>query len=975
MPTPSFLSADSPLLKGLYTSFIDGSYADSSPILRASLLSNRPDGSLKVSSAIDDELQHCRAFFFSVAFITEGGLMPFLMTLDRLRKHRVRGRILTTDYRWFTEPAALCRLLSLSDFCETRLYRCGPREGFHTKGYFFAGGGKDENCRIILGSSNLTQSALSTNCEWNVRLTASPEGELPETVRSEFERLWQAPQSMPLTEALIDRYAEERRKLRAPVIIDSPGPGSSKLTPNAMQKAFVESLRRMRSEGARKALLISATGTGKTYAAAFAAQDMRPRRLLFLVHREQIARQALAGFRRVLGEPADRFGLYSGSERCPAAKYLFATVQTMSREEYLSRFAPDAFDLIIIDEVHRAGAPSYQHLMQRLRPSFWLGMTASPDRPDGFDIYGLFDHNIAYEIRLRTAMQEDLLCPFHYYGIQDVAVEGEGPLGKADFSRLASDERVSQIILQSRYYGASGPRIKGLIFCSTLEECRVLSRKFNARGLRTVFLSGKNSQDERLDAVRRLTEDGREDALDYIFSVDVFNEGIDIPEVNQVIFLRPTQSPIVFIQQLGRGLRKAAGKDFVVILDFVGQYENNYLIAVALSGDRSYSKNRLREFVAVGRKCLPGASTVHFDEVTEERIYRSIDTARTNSIALLTESYRALRSKLGRIPKLCEFEEHNAIDVQKFFRIKSIRSYYTFLAKYEPDCPWHLSEAGHEIIDFVSSALGNAKRIEEALVLGDILLDSGAKRLDLSLAEQLRARDIEPGELLMESTAGVLSGRFYRKFGNRVLLETDGDGHWRAAEGFRQELRRSEGLKALLADLVGYMKKHWKDRYSRPLPGTSLCIGETYSYEDACRLLNFPTLMNAQNIGGYVYSRETDTLPVFINYTKPSDAIAYEDRFVSEREIIALSKTNRRPDSVDADRIFRRKPEYRHTKIYLFVRKNKDDLEAKEFYFLGEVEAVGNPEPKVLAGGVSAFEIHYRLRQPVEKNLYDYITQ
>lgn len=434
MPTPSFLSADSPLMRGLYTSFIDGAYADSSPILRANLLSNRPDGSEKVSSAIDDELRRCKEFFFSVAFITEGGIMPFLMTFDEMRKRHVRGRILTTDYRWFTEPAALRRLLALSDVCETRLYRCGPGEGFHTKGYFFADGGEG-NCRIILGSSNLTQSALSTNCEWNVRLTAAPGGELPEKVQSEFERLWRAPQSKPLTAALIDRYAKERRQMHAYV----PGTGSiilppSKLTPNAMQRAFIESLRKMREEEhAEKALLISATGTGKTYAAAFAAKDMHPRRLLFLVHREQIARQALKSFQRVFGEPACCFGLYSGSERRAEAKYVFATVQTMSKEEHLRSFEPDAFDLIIIDEVHRAGADSYLRLMDWFTTAFWLGMTASPDRPDGFDIYKLFDNNIAYEIRLRTAMQEDLLCPFHYYGIEDVGVEGAGALDKKDF--------------------------------------------------------------------------------------------------------------------------------------------------------------------------------------------------------------------------------------------------------------------------------------------------------------------------------------------------------------------------------------------------------------------------------------------------------------------------------------------------------------------------------------------------------------
>ena len=287
-------------------------------------------------------------------------------------------------------------------------------------------------------------------------------------------------------------------------------------------------------------------------------------------------------------------------------------------------FNPNDFDYIIIDEVHRAGANSYQELVNYFTPKFMLGMSATPERSDDFDIYKMFDYNIAYEIRLQQAMEYDLLCPFHYYGITDIQVNGESLDDKTDFNNLVSKDRVKHIIEQINRYGYSGDRVRGLVFCSRKDEATELSNLFNTRGYKTISLTGENTEAQRRDAMNRLESDDLVNCLDYIFTVDIFNEGIDIPKVNQVIMLRPTESAIVFVQQLGRGLRKDPSKEYVVIIDFIGNYEKNFLIPIALSGSLSYNKDTLRRFVSEGSLIIPGASTVNFDLISKKKIFEFV---------------------------------------------------------------------------------------------------------------------------------------------------------------------------------------------------------------------------------------------------------------------------------------------------------------------------------------------------------------
>ena len=600
------------LRSGFETAYIDGSVA-SSMAYKPQFLSNNYKEGKKVISSIEDELLACDQFQISVAFITMNGITPLLQTLKELEKRKIPGEILTTNYLNFSEPKALEKLNGLFNIT-LKMYDVEAADvGFHTKGYIFK---REEIYRIIIGSSNITRAALTTNREWNTKMISTDQGEMAKEIVGEFEELWNSPNTLSFDE-FYENYKERYKIIKHQRDIAKQDEITSiekyRLQPNSMQVGFITNLRKIIEAGESRALLISATGTGKTYASAFAMRELGYKRVLFLVHRGQLARQTKKSYQKIFGKNVS-MGLVGAGYSEYDADYVFATVQTLNRDDHLTKYQPDAFDCIILDEAHHSSAATYQKVMNYFEPKLWLGMTATPDKRDddiaGRNIYEIFHYQIAYEIRLQQAMEENMLCPFNYFGISDISTIDDKKLKSRkmtdrDFNQLTSDERVHHIIEQAEYYGYSGDRVKGLIFCSRIDESEELSQKFNAAGYRTISLNGSASEEERMNAFERLAMD-EEDAtdkmqpLDYIFSVEILNEGVDIVEVNQVIMLRPTESPIVFIQQLGRGLRKAEGKDYVVILDFIGNYNNNFMIPVALSGDRTYNQDVIRKYVISG---------------------------------------------------------------------------------------------------------------------------------------------------------------------------------------------------------------------------------------------------------------------------------------------------------------------------------------------------------------------------------------
>lgn len=616
------------LNKALHTSFIDKSFP-SNKDLRPKLFFNDYKRRMNLAFEITKRLKECDYFEFSVAFISESGLAVLKQILLNLKEKGVKGRIITSTYLGFNAPKMFKQLLSFTNI-EVRVFE-QEHCGFHPKGFIFHTG---DHRDIIVGSSNLTQTALESNQEWDLFFTSHENGELASQVSNEFDIQWEL--STPLTNEWIESYKETYVKPFRPASVQS----SKIIKPNKMQEEALKSLKNLRDNNKDKALLISATGTGKTFLSAFDVRRFKPKRLLFVVHRRNIAEAALRSFKYLI--PNVSMGIFSGNTKETDSDFIFSTVQTIHKKEYREMFDRDAFDYIIIDEVHRAGAQSYQDIVDYFKPKFLLGMSATPERSDDFDIYEMFDHNIAYEIRLIQAMEYNLLCPFHYYGITDMTIDGIEIDDKSEFNILTSELRVDYIIEKINEYGYSGDRIHGLIFCSRKDECEKLSQLFNMRGYKTIALTGDSSEEMRQKAIDSL-ESNDENSLDYIFTVDIFNEGIDIPKVNQVVMLRPTESAIVFVQQLGRGLRKNDSKEYVVIIDFIGNYEKNFLIPVALSGQTNYNKDSLRQFVCEGSLITPGASTIQFDQITEKRIYQSIDAANFTQVRLIKDSYKQLK--------------------------------------------------------------------------------------------------------------------------------------------------------------------------------------------------------------------------------------------------------------------------------------------------------------------------------------------
>ncbi len=967
------------LQTAIQTAYLDHTI-NSNLAYRPEFISNNYKLGKKVLVSIEEELQRCEEFFISVAFITKSGITPLLQTLKDLEQRNIPGKILTTNYLMFSEPEALEKLAGLKNI-ELKMFVTGAETGgFHTKGYIFR---EEEIYRIIIGSSNMTLSAITKNKEWNTKIVSTEQGELTQSVLQEFDELWRDEHSLAF-EDFIDAYRQEylnekmiRKQKQQAVSEQVVELENYRLKPNKMQVAFVKNVMEMRAQHIDRALLLSSTGTGKSLASAFMLREMGTRRALFIVHREQIAKQTLKSYKRVFGS-SRTYGLLSGNSRELGAEFLFATMQMMSKEEIRSHYSPEDFDVIILDECHHVGAESYQKIMQYFKPKFWLGMTASPDT-NQYDIYSIFDHHIAYEIRLQQALEEDLLCPFHYFGTTDLEINGEvfdDNAGVKNFSNLISDARVDYVIDKANYYGFSGDRVKGLIFCSRKDEAKELSKKFNERGLRTEVLTGEDTQERRESVIARLTndEDG-EDQLDYIFTVDIFNEGVDIPEINQVIMLRPTQSPVVFIQQLGRGLRKYEGKEYVVILDFIGNYMNNFMIPIALSGDRSYNKDAMRRYIREGARVIPGSSTIHFDEISKKRIYASIDTARTNDMKLLRESYRTLKYKLGRIPTIRDFKKFGSADVTKIF--EKCGSYHNFLKKYETEYHVHLTNQEEIIIEYFSKKLIAYKRIHELEMLR--MLISRENRL-LQYQKLLQEKyHVGMNEQVEKSVIRNLKNQFpkeeeRRKYSDCDLVEKNTDGSYSLSSKFQKALL-NKNFRQMILELLDFGIEQWKEKYGQIYRDTNFTLYQKYTYEDVCRLLNWNKNLNAQNIGGYYYDSDTKTLPVFINYHKAEDAIAYEDRFVSEGHLIALSKHPRKITSSDAVHIYKQSEEDKNNRIFLFVRKNKDDNEAKEFYFLGEIFAEGNPRQIYMEKTKdNAFEIDYRLDVPVRSDIYDYIV-
>lgn len=929
------------------------------------ILTNNKEKHKKVLDTILTQLYQCDEFLFSVAFITKSGLACIKDAL--VENKQVKGKILASQYLNFTEPLALRELLKFPNL-EIRMMT--EERAFHAKGYLFHHAeDKPEDYTMVIGSSNMTANALTHNQEWNVFFTSAKEGALIRETREEFYALWQSAE--PVTDEWITAYEQvyhAQNKKKQSVYIPF-----RKIQPNAMQQKALQGIQKLREQGKNKGLLISATGTGKTYLSAFDVHIYHPKRFLFVVHREMILRSAQKSYQNVGFSPTD-MGRFTGHDKEIGKKYIFATIQTLAKDEILHTFSPDTFDYIVMDEVHHGGAATYQKVLQYFKPKFLLGMTATPERTDNFDIYDIFDHNIAYEIRLHDALEENMLVPFHYHGISEIMVNGNVLDDKSSFNQLTCETRVQHILHYADLYGSDTDRVKGLVFCNSVEVAKVLADAFCKHGRRAVALDGSASEKQRADMVRRLEADAKTNAdyLDYIFTCDIFNEGIDIPQINQIIMLRPTQSAIVFVQQLGRGLRKYPHKRYLEVLDFIGNYENNFLLPIALYGDRTYDKDFVRQLMHTN--FLPGATSVYFDTIAKEQIYKAIDTKKTLAdLKDLKEAYCNMKYRLGRRPMMMDFIRIGDKDPYLFI-LQDKRSYYGFVQRVQP-YDSTITEAHQAILTMASLELANGKRIEDVLVLQKILQRPVVKTAEIVEQIQKKYGYTTTAET-MDSVANILTLHFFvkaaqKKYGNQPLIIYEN--HQYIRTDYFTALCINKEFQQYMQDILEYASYrfellyvgHEKDvvqgfiRYAK------------YSRKDVSKLLHYEKNREGTLNG---YAIVGNTCPIFVTYNKRDDISAntkYEDKFVSSQQFSWMTRARLKITSPQVVQI-----QNMQVRKLLFIKKS--DSEGKDFYYLGDVTVLGKPVQTIITNDAGEelpiVNFQFLLDKPVEDTLYTYLN-
>lgn len=640
---------------------------------------------------IKSNLKKCKSFSFSVSFIKKAGLVLLEREIEEALDRGAKGRIITSTYQNFTDIGSLEQFYAWQkeyDNFECHLdYECFGDNGFHTKGYLFE---YDDSIEFIVGSSNITRFALLKNFEWNVSLISKDNLDSYNDALIEFELIWD--KTLELDTKLIEKYRLQLDYAIEKWDMDYVNAMDAKINPNSMQRKALRELRRYRDTGVKKALIISATGSGKTYLAAFDARNFGAKRLLYIVHRESILKDAKESFVKVFG--AERtYGFYTGNENSLEADFIFATSNMLGR--HLDSFKKDEFDYIIYDEVHHVVAETGKKIFEYFEPEFILGLTATPERMDNQDIFTLFDQNVPFELRLRDAINNDLVVPFHYYGIRDQLVDYSSKDKMTIAKNIAEQNNIEFIKSQIEKYRKPGEKLKCIAFCTNIQSCRLMAEELYEKGYHTISLTGINDTGVRIKAFKDLQDENN--LLEIICTVDILNEGVDIPQVNMVLFLRPTESQTVFIQQLGRGLRKYPGKDYVTVLDFIGNnYDRAVQIAMALGtlGKTTYmEKAYLKEMIRTNFESLDIPKVkIEIDDLSKEEIINFIDKTNFNSRVFLEKDYKNFKSYInnGSYPTHMDFLNSDVSPdliriIKSTFSGSKNKSYYNFLKKIDED--------------------------------------------------------------------------------------------------------------------------------------------------------------------------------------------------------------------------------------------------------------------------------------------------
>ena len=900
---------------------------------------------------IKENLRHCKSFAFSVSFIKRAGLVLLFKDIEAAIERGCKGRVITSTYQNFTDIESLKSFFTLMeehDNFQCHLdYECFHDTGYstlgyHSKGYLFT---FDDSCEAIVGSSNITRYALLKNIEWDLAVS---DPDVFQKATCEFNELWD--QTHLLNQEIINLYANKLNFAIERWDMDYDL-ARSNVKPNFMQRKALKELNRYRAVGTNRALVIAAAGSGKTYLAAFDALNFNPKRLLYIVHEGSILKKSLETFQDVFGNSIS-YGIFNGESKEFDADFVFATNVTMCRS--LELFKPEEFDYIIIDECHHATAKTYQDIISYFQPEFLLGLTATPERMDNQDVFELFDKNVPYELRLRDAIINDLVVPFKYYGIRDTLVDYGLNKGEERrmIAQLSSEDHADFVAQQIEAHRPQG-KLKALAFCRNITHARMMCEAMSEH-YHTAYLTGRNDVGERIRAYNDLQNDTTD--LEILFTVDILNEGVDIPGVNMVLFLRPTESSTIFIQQLGRGLRKYDNKPYVTVLDFIGNsYKRSVQIAFALG---SLSQNLVLEkkllqalvrddFKAVG--LVDYGVEIHIDDLSKEEIIDYIDHENFNSLSYLKQDYFNFKKYINAefYPRHMDYLNNDcAPDLMRFMNIKiggkKNFSYYNFLRGIdEKDLPT-FSDQQIAFINYLSSMLPLVRK-HEYMICECIL--KGVTGIDA----------IE--ETLSEKLAGYRKAEF--KHALKYMLEA---GYiLRGNQDLRFAVAVDDQLEEYLADLLEYGLTRYVVEYGE---SNDFKLWQSYRMDQV--QMKFLKNPGHTQVGTYYYD---DVTVIFASLKKDAtieERLKYNDKFLEPN--LFQWETVANVSDPDLDKLKTRK------RVCLFIRKvSVENGLTLPFIYVG-MGKLTNPRKQIKYDEKTKRDIiTYLFDIPMENELPDYL--
>ncbi|MCC5953693.1 MAG: DUF3427 domain-containing protein [Acidimicrobiia bacterium] len=880
----NYLAAEAPLA--------DGSLLHATELFDAS----HADRRLRLELVTCLRSEHYDRIDVAVSFIMRSGLDLVLDRLDDAVDRGAHVRVLTTDYLDVTDPDALAQLMDLQEASSaaagslTAKVWHNPAESFHPKAYLFWSTSGPE-ARGFVGSSNLSRSGIDGGVEWNLAVRRI------EQLRAGFERLWADPRALELDHALLRDY-RRRRRPRTPMVLpahpddvaepapigelDEPPP--QPVAPTEVQREALAALEATRDAGHAAGLVVMATGLGKTWLAAFDSTRPTVGRTLFVAHRDEILRQSMDVFRQV--RPDAELGLYAGSDKQPDAEVVFASVQTLHRR--LDDFAPDAFDYIVVDEFHHAAAASYRRVIDHFNPRFLLGLTATPERMDGADLLALCGDNVVYECDLVDGIRRGDLVPFRYQGLVDRTDFAPIPWrnGRFDPEALAraveTRERADQALDAWRTYGG-GPTLG---FCCSVTHAEYMADHFAAAGVRSVAVHSRPGSAARRASVADL----REGELDVLFAVDVFNEGVDVPELATVLLLRPTDSPVVFLQQLGRGLRRPRGvtdKDHLRVVDFVGNHRSflsRPKVLLSLGSRTAPTDADAVDAARLGEFDLPDGCSVAYELAAVDLLAELARTTRRSAADVLVDYCSEYASTHGYRPTAVQ-ASRAGVNVRASLRARRSHWFAT-LAELEL-----LSDAEATVVERYADVLAGLeieqvtksyKLVTLRALLHDGVLRSGCDVAQLAAtAHRLVAGDPrlveDTRQKAMPDPRAAEPGaweRFWRKWpiehltsGARALFRLEGD---RFEPTFTVADSDGELFDALVAELVEWRLADYLLRQDTPEGGAVRC---RVSHSDGRPILFIDRQAHPELPTGWV-DVTADSEPVRLKFVKVAVNVA-----------------------------------------------------------------------------------------------------